>query len=124
MFMSGFYLTMEYILQQPSHNHPCISKPHITFGKKWSMNQMEYEPVFGSLTALKLSTLIPKRLSTEFPSSFSFPVTDKIGALAAVRIGYTKTSINVSNICRTQRSLIIKRGYLCSPSVHFFCCHR
>uniref|UniRef100_A0A0A9E070 Secreted protein n=1 Tax=Arundo donax TaxID=35708 RepID=A0A0A9E070_ARUDO len=36
--------------------------------------EMEYEPVFGSLPALKLSTLIPKCPSTEFPKSFSFPI--------------------------------------------------
>eukprot|EP00494_Astrolonche_serrata_P006085 UN06102 len=34
--------------------------------------ETEYEPVFGSLTALKLSTLIPNRPSTELPRSFSF----------------------------------------------------
>lgn len=56
---------------------PYSFKQLVTTPCRHCWNEMEYEPVFGSLTALKLSTLIPKRPSTEFPRSLSFPATEK-----------------------------------------------
>ena len=66
---------------------------------------MEYEPVCGSFSALKLSRDMPNFPSTVFPSSFSLSAPNKVGSelcLQVLTIGDTHAFELLELVCTQQ----------------------